>query len=154
MSLTSCILCSIVWPRTISRSEARYWPALTSFSFGVALSPLGNILAIPVRFSLNKCSAFSDNYPYPSYAENPYPGLGTQITQAVCPSLLPLNSEDPDILKFGSAIHAVLVSELQLFSMEEDRVSHIQHIVATYIFFTHLQISNRASTDMPSSPWN
>jgi hypothetical protein len=99
-------------------------------------------------------SALSDSYPYPYYAENPCPGLGTQITQAVCPSLLPFNSEDPDILKFGNAIHAVLVSELQLFSMEEDRVSHIQHIVATYIIFTHLSISDRAFPEILSSPWN
>ncbi|KAI0252608.1 hypothetical protein BJV78DRAFT_324558 [Lactifluus subvellereus] len=49
---------------------------------------------------------------YLGHPKNPSPGLGTQIAQA-----------------FGSAMHAVLVSELQLFSREEDRESHLQHIV-------------------------
>jgi hypothetical protein len=102
-------------------------------------------LATPVRFSFNGFSALSDSYLH--RAENLRPFLGTQIVQAVCPSLLPCNSEDSAFLKFGSAIHAVLVSELQLFSREEERVSHLQHIVTTYMVFTRPSIADRASTN-------
>ena len=127
-----------------------------SFSFGVALSASGNILATPVRLIFDEFLAWSDSrtYSYSIYTENPSPGLGTQIAQAVCPSLPPCNCEDSSTLKFGSAIHAVLVSELQLFSREEDRVSHLQHIVTTCMIFMHPSISYRASTDILHSTWD
>jgi hypothetical protein len=86
-----------------------------------------------------------------SYAENPSPGLGTQIARAVYPSLHACNLEDS---KFGSAIHAVLVSELQLFSKVEDRVSHLQYIVTTYMVFTHSSTPDRASADILFSAQN
>lgn len=101
--------------------------------------------ALPQRGSLTAI------HTYLSYAENPSPGLGTEIARAVCPSLLSCNPEDS---KFGSAIHAVLVSELQLFSTVEDRVSHLQYIVTTYLVFTHSSTSDRASADILFSAQN
>jgi hypothetical protein len=150
VSWASYIPCSIAWPRIMYPSGKRYWSIPTSFSFGVALSPLGNLLATPVRLSLNKGS-LTAIHTHLSYAENPSPGLGTQIARAVCPSLLACNPEDS---KFGSAIHAVLVSELQLFSMAEDRVSHLQYIVTMYMVFTHSSTSDRTSTNILFSDQN
>jgi hypothetical protein len=69
--------------------------------------------------------------------------------QAIGPSLLPWGSKDPNISKFGGAMHAVLVSELRLFDKEEreKREPHLQRIVTTYMVFTHLSMSAGASTD-------
>lgn len=69
--------------------------------------------------------------------------------QAVGPLVLSYSSKDPVILKFGGAMHAVLVSELQLFSREEereDRETHLQRIITTYMVFAHLSMSAGAST--------
>jgi hypothetical protein len=87
-----------------------------------------------------RCILLSDSRSYP---ENPPPGLGAQIMQAIGPSLFPWSTEDPNILKFGRAMHAVLVSELQLFDEEEreERESHLQRIVTTYMVFAHLSMS-------------
>jgi hypothetical protein len=65
--------------------------------------------------------------------------------QAVGPSL-PWNSKDTSTSKFGGAMHAVLVSELQLFSGEErrGRGSHLQRIIATYMAFARLSMSTGA----------
>jgi hypothetical protein len=63
--------------------------------------------------------------------------------QVVGSYLLPWNSKDPNIFTFCDAMHAVLVSELQLFSREqgrEDRESHLQRIVTTYMFFAPLSM--------------
>ena len=70
--------------------------------------------------------------------------------QAIGPSLLPWDSKDPNISKFGGAMHAVLVSELRLFNKEEseNREAHLQRIVTTYMAFTHLSMSAGASTEM------
>ena len=70
--------------------------------------------------------------------------------QAIGPSLLSWSSKDPNISKFGDAMHAVLVSELRLFDKEEreNRESHLQRIVTTYMVFTHLSMSAGASTEM------
>jgi hypothetical protein len=72
--------------------------------------------------------------------------------QAIGPSLLPWSSEDPNILKFGGAMHAVLVSELKLFDKEEreERECHLQRIVATYMVFAHLPMSAGAYTQISS----
>jgi hypothetical protein len=46
-------------------------------------------------------------------------------------------------------MHAVLVSELRLFDKErENRESHLQRIVTTYMVFTHLSMSAGAYTEM------
>jgi hypothetical protein len=45
---------------------------------------------------------------------------------------------------FCDAMHAILVSELQLFSGEQqrdDRESHLQRIVTTYMVFAPLSMS-------------
>jgi hypothetical protein len=69
--------------------------------------------------------------------------------QAIGPSLLPWGSKATNISKFGSAMHAVLVSELRLFDKErENRESHLQRIVTTYMVFTHLSMSAGAYTEM------
>ena len=70
--------------------------------------------------------------------------------QAIGPSLLPGGSKDPNISKFGSAMHAVLVSELRLFDKEEreNRESHLQRIITTYMVFTHLSMTAGASAEM------
>ncbi len=70
--------------------------------------------------------------------------------QAISPSLLPWSSNDPNILKLGSAMHAVLVAELHLIDKEEseDRESHLQRIVTTYIVFAHLSTSGGASIEI------
>lgn len=46
-------------------------------------------------------------------------------------------------------MHAVLVSELRLFDKEEseNRESHLQRIVTTYMVFTHLSMSAGASAE-------
>lgn len=50
-------------------------------------------------------------------------------------------------------MHAVLVSELRLFDKEEreNRESHLQRIVTTYMVFAHLSMSTGASTEMQLS---
>ena len=70
--------------------------------------------------------------------------------QAIGPLLFTWSSKDPNISKFGSAMHAVLVSELRLFHKEErkNRESHLQRIVTTYMVFTHLSMSAGASAEM------
>ncbi|KAI9512665.1 Urb2/Npa2 family-domain-containing protein [Russula earlei] len=80
---------------------------------------------------------------YLDHPKNPSPGLGTLIMQAVGPSLLSGSSRDPRVSRFGGAMHAVLISELPLFSMEdrEDRESHLQCIITTYMTFAHLSMS-------------
>ncbi len=91
-----------------------------------------------------------------SCSEIPPPGLGTQIMQAIGPSLLPWSSEDPNISKFGGAMHAVLVSELHLMDRgeSEDRDTHLQRIVKTYLVFAHLSMSAGASIEIISlSPY-
>ena len=57
-------------------------------------------------------------------------------------------------MKFGCAMHAVLVSELQLFDKEEaeDRESHLQRIVTAYMVFAHLTMSAGASTEIGQIP--
>jgi hypothetical protein len=72
--------------------------------------------------------------------------------QAIGPSLLPWSSKDPNILKFGGAMHAVLASELQLFDKEEreDREAHLQRIITTYMAFAQLSMSVGASTEISS----
>ena len=49
-------------------------------------------------------------------------------------------------------MHAVLVSELQLFGKEEteDRESHLQRIVTTYMVFARLSLSAGASNESSS----
>ncbi|KAI0307579.1 Urb2/Npa2 family-domain-containing protein [Multifurca ochricompacta] len=78
-----------------------------------------------------------------NHHKTPSPGLGTQIVKAIGPFLLSRVSEDPIISKFSSAVHALLISELKLFSGEEreDRESHLQLIVTTYVAFEHSSIS-------------
>lgn len=69
---------------------------------------------------------------------NPSPGLGTQIIQAIGPSFLSRGSEDARIVKVCSAMHVVLVSELRFYSGEEEsdnRGSHLQRIITTYVAF-------------------
>ena len=70
--------------------------------------------------------------------------------QAVGPSLLPWGSKDPNISKFGGAMHTVLVSELRLFDKEEseNREGHLQCIVTTYMVFAHFSMSAGASIEM------
>jgi hypothetical protein len=69
---------------------------------------------------------------------------------AIGPSLLPWGSKDPKFSKFGSAMHAVLVSELRLFDKKEseNRESHLQRIITTYMIFAHLSMSTGASTEL------
>ena len=69
--------------------------------------------------------------------------------QAIGPSLLRCGPKDPSTSKFGSAMHAFLVSELLLFDKEqrENRDSHLQRIVTTYLVFTHLSMSAGAPTE-------
>ena len=64
--------------------------------------------------------------------------------QAVVPLLLTWNSNDTSILTLCNAMHMVLVSELQLFSRDEereDRESQLQRIVTTYMLFAPLLMS-------------
>ena len=70
--------------------------------------------------------------------------------QAIGPLLFSWSSKDSNILKFGCAMHAVLTSELQLFDKEEaeDRESHLQRIVTTYMVFAHSTMSAGASTEI------
>ncbi|KAH9075806.1 Urb2/Npa2 family-domain-containing protein [Lactarius deliciosus] len=72
----------------------------------------------------------------------PSPGLGTQIIRTIGPSFLSRGSEDDRISKVCSAMHAVLVSELRLYSEEkrDDRESHLQRIITTYVAFTSSSI--------------
>ena len=74
---------------------------------------------------------------------------------AIGPSLLPWGSKDPNISKFGGAVHAVLVSELRLFDKEEreTRESHLQRIVSTYVVFIHLSTSAGAHTAVVCYYW-
>src|SRR5258707_12250441 len=90
-----------------------------------------------------------------SCSEIPPPGLGTQIMQAIGPSLLPWSSEDPNISKFGGAMHAVLVSELHLMDRgeSEDRDTHLQRIIKTYLVFAIcLCLQVRPSRSVVSHP--
>jgi len=67
--------------------------------------------------------------------------------QAVGPSF-PWSSKDTSTGKFGGAIHAVLVSELQLFSGEEQvRGSHLERIITAYMAFARLSMSTGAPTE-------
>jgi hypothetical protein len=72
--------------------------------------------------------------------------------RAIGPSLLPWSSKDPNILKFGGAMHAVLVSELKQFDREErkEREGYLQRIVTTYMVFAHLSMSAGAYTKINS----
>ncbi|KAH9005998.1 Urb2/Npa2 family-domain-containing protein [Lactarius hatsudake] len=72
----------------------------------------------------------------------PSPGLGTQIIRTIGPSFLSRGSEDDRISKVCSAMHAVLVSELRFYSEEkrDDRESHLQRIITTYVAFKSLSI--------------
>lgn len=72
--------------------------------------------------------------------------------QAIGPLLFSWSLKDPNILKFGCAMHAVLVTELQLFDNEEaeGRESHLQRIVTAYMVFVHLTMSAGASSEIRS----
>lgn len=102
----------------------------------------GRHLKHPSTGYLHACHHFLTTTFIP-IAETPSPDLGAQILQVVGSYLLPWNSKDPNIFTFCDAMHAVLVSELQLFSREqgrEDRESHLQRIVTTYMFFAPLSM--------------
>lgn len=125
---------------------------LTSCFYGVVSSPLGDILNTPVRVISNVYYHCLAAILIP-IAETPSPGLGAQILRAVGPSLLPWDSKDSSSFTFCDAMHAVLVSELQLFCGEDergDRESHLQHIVATYMFFAPLLMSVGSSFGLVS----
>lgn len=120
---------------------------LTCCSFGAALSPSGSIFIDQVRPILTVSSPRSDAI-YVHYTENPSPGLGAQIIEAIGPSFLSRGSEDARILKICSAMHAVLVSELRFYSGEEEsdgRESHLQRIITTYVLFAPSSIGKSAS---------
>lgn len=72
-----------------------------------------------------------------AFIDNPSPGLGTQIIQAISPPLLSHGFEDAQILNVCSAMHAILVSELRFFGKEEGegRELHLQRIITTYLVF-------------------
>src|SRR6266850_745975 len=121
----------------------RYCGILTSCFYGVGSSPLGDILNTPVRVISNACHQCLTTI-FVHIAGTPSPGLGAQILQVVGPSLLPWDSKDSNILTFCDAMHLILVSELQLFSREqgrEERESHLQRIVTTYMVFAPLSMS-------------
>lgn len=119
----------------------RYCVILISCSYGVGSSPLGNISIILVRLISNIYRLTAVLIPI---AENPSPGYGTQIMQALGPSLLQWKSKDPSVLTFCEVMHTVLVSELQLILREEereDRESHLQRILTAYMVFAPLSVS-------------
>ena len=106
----------------------------------------GKYLHRPSTTYFNGSLAWS-NAIYP-YTENPSPGLGTQIIQAIGPSFFSRGSEDARILKICSAIHAVLVSELRFYSGEEEsdhRESHLQRILTAYVVFAPLSMGKSAN---------
>lgn len=83
-------------------------------------------------------------------AEGPSPGYGTQIMQALGPSLLQWKSKDSSILTLCEVMHAVLVSELQLIREDDrgDRESYLQRIVTAYMVFAPLSVSVGMSSAM------
>jgi hypothetical protein len=121
----------------------RYCGILTPCFYGVGSSPLGDILNPPVRVISNACHQCLTTIFVP-IAGTPSPSLGAQILQVVGSSLLPWDSKDSNMFTFCDAMHAILVSELQLFSGEQqrdDRESHLQRIVTTYMVFAPLSMS-------------
>lgn len=138
--MISYILSSVVLLRAMQLSGMRYCVILMSCSYGVGSSPSGNTSIIPVRLISN---IYRLSTILTLIVESPSTGYGTQITQALVPSLLQWKSKDSSILTFCEATHAVLVSELQLIFREEereDRESHLQRIVTAYMVFAPLSV--------------
>jgi hypothetical protein len=107
----------------------------------------GKYLHRPSTAYFNGSSVWSNAICVP-YTENPSPGLGTQIIQAVGPSFLSRGSEEASILKICSAMLAVLISELCFYSGEEEsdrRESHLQRIITAYVVFAPLSMGKSAS---------
>jgi len=124
-----------------------YCIILIPCSYGVGSSPLGNTSIIPVRLISNIYRLTAILIPI---AEGPSPGYGTQIMQALGPSLLHWKSKDSSILTFCEVMHGVLVSELQLIREEEreDRESYLQRIITAYMVFAPLSVSVGMSSGM------
>ena len=148
--MTSCTLSCVVLLRVMQLSGMRYCVILISCSYGVESSPSENISIIPVRLISN---IFRLSTILTLIVESPSPGYGTQIMQALVPSLLQWESKDSSTQAFCEAMHAVLVSELQLIFREderEDRESHLQRIVTAYMVFAPLSVF----TGLPSQMSN